>query len=149
MGESRTVGEFAKRIKNAATSTERNSPAILRAAAAEAKKVFLATSDAKGVHPGGKLAGKGWGVNYSFLSPHEALVRFTGPFHLVESNTKAHGEVPKNAQALHFGDNFAESVLHPGTKGKHIFSEAKQIVAAKVPKQMAAELHKVWVEALK
>ena len=58
-----------------------------------------------------------------------AIIKATGPLHLIERNTKSHpiqvrkrGKKHARALKLSSGD-FRSSVLHPGTKGKHPFEK--------------------------
>lgn len=92
MGQSRSVEGFLKKIHQLETATERERTSSVTAGAATAKKIMLGTAAARGVAPGGKIAGRSWGVNYQVRPGREstALVRYTGPFHLVNNPTKAH-----------------------------------------------------------
>lgn len=57
------------------------------------------------------------------------LVRATGPFHLIESKTKAH-RIPKDGSPRMVSTPYGvfASVNHPGTKGKHPW--AKGVIIA-------------------
>lgn len=143
-----------------ADATEKRSRDILIDGAKSTKAIMLATATSKGVAPGGKIAGKRWTVRYD-LNPGTtpaALVRFTGPFHLVESPTKAHqivaGEGRKRrgrgrARALRIGDQFRASASHPGTKGKRVFATGKVLAGQKVTRQMAHQMTSVWSRVIK
>ena len=99
MGTSKSVEQFSKKIIGLATATEKHANEIVAEGAKVTKATLLATAGARGVRPGGKIAGKRWSVRYDLKPGPEptALVRFVGPFHLVESATKPHTEVPKGA----------------------------------------------------
>lgn len=66
------------------------------------------------------------GVRYDVKGGQQAaaLVRMTGPAHLIERSTRPHTIEPRRrrrgGQALRLADgSFAASVQHPGTRGKH------------------------------
>ena len=92
MGSSRSVGEFVGKINALGTATERGRTQAVSEGAFKTKTIMLAAAAAKGVAPGGKIAGRSWGVRYELKGAEkpEALVRYTGPFHLVNNDTKAH-----------------------------------------------------------
>lgn len=92
MGTSRNPAQLVGKINQLATATQRNRKVAVSEGALAAKQIMLATAAAKGVAPGGKIAGRKWNVAYDvkgFDNP-AALVRFTGPFHLVENDTRPH-----------------------------------------------------------
>jgi hypothetical protein len=80
--------------------------------------------------PSGRLnvgkRGQKVGVRYDLRSDTEAVVRMTGPAHLIERNTKAH-RIPrerktgraKKRYAVIPGVGVRAFANHPGTKGKH------------------------------
>lgn len=92
MGQSHSIDEFLKKLGEMSTATERQRGIAVTEGAATAKKIMLATAAAGGVTPGGTIAGRKWGVNYSVRATREAtaLVRYTGPFHLVNNPTDPH-----------------------------------------------------------
>jgi hypothetical protein len=81
-----------------------------------------------------------------------ALVRATGPYHLLERDTRAHGIAPRKrrrTRALRFRDGtFAASVQHPGTRGRHTFEksvDAKRDEAARAFEQKIVQsVEKGW-----
>lgn len=115
-------------------------------AALAVKKSVQAQMVAAGVKDG-KLRGVGKkgariGVRYDFAGRRSALVRATGPFHLIESDTKPHRE-PKTRGArarkrvvVIPGVGVRAWANQPGTKGKHPW--AKGVVAA-IPIQEKAQ----------
>lgn len=158
MGVSRSPQEFARKIHELADATEKDQRKILTEGAQATKAIMLATATSKGVSPGGKIAGKRWTVRYD-LNPGStpaALVRFTGPFHLVENPTRPHEITPRSsrpqtrrgrssrARALRIGDGFAASASHPGTRGKHVFKAGRVVAGERVSRLMAARLTGVW-----
>lgn len=92
MGTSRTPAEFVGKIHKLGTATDRSRKAVVNQGALVTKKIMLAAAVAKGVQPGGKIAGRKWSVSYDVKGTEipVALVRFTGAFHLVNNPTKAH-----------------------------------------------------------
>lgn len=155
MGTTNSVDEFAGKITKLATTTQKRSELIVRSGANATKGIMLAAAASRGVKPGGKLAGKSWTVRYDLTRGAEpsALVRFTGPFHLVNNPTKAHEIVAgkgrrKKAKALRIGENVRASAQHPGTRGKHIFEAGRDTSGRTVPRIMAAQLVQGWREVL-
>jgi hypothetical protein len=52
-----------------------------------------------------------------------ALIRATGPVHLLERDTRTHTISPRRAKALLTPDGPRASVRHPGTRGQHPFEK--------------------------
>ena len=92
MGTSHSIDDFLDKLGKAATATERQRTTAVTEGAAVTKKVMLGAAVADGMTPGGKIAGRNWGVSYTVRSGREptALVRYTGPFHLVNNPTLPH-----------------------------------------------------------
>lgn len=92
MGTSRSAAEFVGKINKIGHATDTSRRSVVNDGALTAKKVMLAAAGAKGVTPGGKIAGRRWTVRYDIKGTETpvAVVRFTGPFHLVDRDTKAH-----------------------------------------------------------
>ena len=92
MGTSRTPAQLVAKINHLATVTQQTRKIAVAEGALATKQIMLATAAAKGVTPGGKIAGRKWNVSYDVKGTNNptALVRFTGPFHLVENATKPH-----------------------------------------------------------
>lgn len=75
----------------------------------------------------GKRGGK-LGVRYKIVNrgpEAESFIKATGPFQLIERDTKAHG-IPRDrtrgrTRYAVFGDGVYSHVDHPGTQGKHPF----------------------------
>lgn len=157
MGVSHSPQEFARKIHDLADATEKRQKQILTEGAQATKAIMLGTATSRGMTPGSKIAGKRWTVRYD-LNPGTlpaALVRFTGPFHLVENATRPHEITPRKGRAgrrgratgarvLKIGDNFRPSASHPGTRGKHIFKTGRALAGQKVTTLMADRLTGVW-----
>jgi hypothetical protein len=132
-----TVTQFVSKTAKMGTGLRHFERDIVIVGALAVKKSVQTQMAAAGVN-NGKLRGVGKkgakvGVHYT-LAGKTALVRATGPFHLIENNTKPHRE-PKvrGARARKRvvvipGVGPRAWANHPGTKGKHPW--AKGVVAA-------------------
>lgn len=157
MGTSRSVEQFADKINGLARTTTKRQEQIVRTGADATKRLMLATASARGVKPSGKLAGKSWNVRYDLTrgATPSALVRFTGPFHLVNNNTAPHEITPRASRgrrgkkALRIGNDLRASASHPGTRGKRIFQTGREAAGKTVPKAMAAQMVRAWHEGLR
>lgn len=91
-----------------------------------------------------------------------ALLRMTGPAHLIERNTSPHtitarartttmsGRRRRGASALSLGNGrFAASVKHPGTKGKQPFERGVNAAAPSAQKILANAVTKSLAEVFK
>jgi hypothetical protein len=92
VGTSKSIDQFVGKINKVGHATDRARLGIVNDGALTTKKIMLAAATAKGVQPGGTIAGRKWNVSYATKGGElpTALVRFTGPFHLVNNDTKAH-----------------------------------------------------------
>jgi hypothetical protein len=181
MGTSKSAAEFSRKLVQAATITETRAKASIQQGALTAKTVVLAEAGSKGLSPGSRIAGGKWGVRYDVKgtgSNPTALLKVTGAFHLVESDTKAHpiyrkgqrakgrGSTRANRQqalaeafggtgaytggSLRLADgSFRKVVHHPGTKGKGIWKAAKPKIERAVPTVMAQRIIGGWREAFR
>jgi hypothetical protein len=101
---------------------------------------------AAGVLSGVGRAGAKVGAKVDTLKAGTVLVKVTGPYQLIERDTKAHRE-PRARRAggrralLIPGVGYRRSVQHPGTKGKHPFERAVNQYGPQVPKVFQAEVH--------
>lgn len=151
MGVSRTPAELAAKLGLAAQAIGDNHLALERTAQAT-KKIFLASlrqSGVKGTTPISKKVK----ARYDILGARQAtaLVRYTGPAHLLNNPTKAHSIVSrKNRRSRKWrgsrdsGVGLKGAVLvngqpyahadHPGTKGKHFFERAVPVASRVAPK---------------
>jgi hypothetical protein len=120
-----------------ATSLGRLENTTVRIAALAVKTSVLGQLQVAGVKDG-KLRGvgkRGAKVGVSFtVTGHTAIVKATGPFPLIESDTKAHriprerGARGRRRYAVIPGVGVRAFANHPGTKGKHPW--AKGVAAA-------------------
>jgi hypothetical protein len=148
VGTSKTVPEFSGKLTGAAGLLEKQGKRVVGAGALAAKKIILAEAAAAGVSPSSKIAGKKWGVRYDVKGGTDpvALVRFRGPFHLVDNPTEPHKIGPKTKgrrkkrKAVSFGGMARASVKHPGTKGKRTFPKAVKKAEVVVPRIMASSM---------
>lgn len=92
MGTSRSTAEFVKKINQVGAATERHRKVAVNEGAFAAKKAMLAGAASAGLSPGSKIAGARWNVRYDIKGRElpVALVRYTGPVHLVHNPTKPH-----------------------------------------------------------
>jgi hypothetical protein len=163
MGTSKSTAQFVGKINDLGTFTKRRQVASVNEGALTAKTIMLASAAAKGLTPASKLAGKKWSVRYTVKGTDnpEALVRYTGPFHLFDNPTKAHELTPKldrtgkrtrgrgGKRALNIGGNIRANASHPGTPGARSFPVAKITAHARVPRVMANVIRGGWLEAMK
>lgn len=156
MGTSRSAAEFSRKITKMATVTQTRQRETVNMGALTAKELMVAEAGSRGVTPGSKIAGGKWGVGYDvkgFNNP-TALVRYRGPFHLVDNPTKPHRIGPKRRrgkgkQAVAFNGAVRRSVQHPGTPGKRSFPAAKTKALVAVPRVMSRSIISGWRSALK
>jgi len=143
MGTSSSVGELTGKLHKLAM--DMNDPtAALNATALQAKGIFIAS--AAGVI-GRKVAGGTIGARYDIgkrgAGVGQAIVKYTGPAHLVNNPTRPHRIEPRRARGSR-SRRRGSSVLvingsvrawanHPGTAGKHFFEKAKVIVTKTAP----------------
>lgn len=131
-----SLAQFAARTRNFGPELQSNLKRGISAAALHTKRSIEAEMSAAGV--GKRLSGVGTrgariGVRYDVRGTDNpvALVRATGPFHLVERSTRAHSITPKKRarraqrkRALAIpGVGPRASAQHPGTRGKHAFAK--------------------------
>lgn len=133
------------------------------------KAIYLAGAQRAGLTPGKRMnvgkRGARWGVRYELLSSRggneSAIVRYTGPVHLVNNDTRAHpilAAAGRNARreearqvisaltgtrvrrsrrtggpkALALPTGPVASVKHPGTRGKDFFTPADDFARREV-----------------
>lgn len=127
-----TPAQFAVKMNRAAEAVRTADRRITTQAAMIVKKsaqAQLAIAAPRGRLNVGKK-GQKVGVRYDLRSDTEAVVRMTGPAHLLERDTKPH-QIPRefkgrgrsrtrNIKKLSIpGVGVRMSATHPGTKGKH------------------------------
>ena len=142
MGTSRTVAEFTGKIAAAGKAIEKSGPEIITDAALEAKKITL--GEIRDVVPDLRMSGvRNARVNVRYdvkgtVNP-TALIKATGPLHLVEHDTSAHripkagGRRRRKVKTLRLPSGlYRRSVTHPGTKGQRPFAKGRDKAERKV-----------------
>lgn len=154
MGTSRSGHQLAGKIAKAAASLSEAERAGVRAAALTATRIIR--GEIRSVVSSGRLSGVGrrgarvgarFDVWKSAKDP-SALVRATGPLHLVENDTAPHKITPRRRRgrrrALRLADGgFARSVNHPGTKGRSPFARGAANAAAPAAAAFRQEISKM------
>lgn len=174
MGTSRSAAEFADKITKLATVTQARSKEAVSQGALTGKEIIVAQAAVRGVSLTSRIAGGKWNVRYDvrgFNNP-TAFLRITGPFHLVENDTRAHpiyrraarargrgskrinterrlaqafgGTGAYSGGAMKINGDFRRVVQHPGTKGKHIFRDSKKKIGKAVPVVMSQRIVGGW-----
>jgi hypothetical protein len=81
-----------------------------------------------------------------------AVIRATGPLHLIDRDTDPHTIAPRKrrgAKALRLANgSFAASVRHPGTRGKHVWGKGIGKTRAGTRRVFANEIHTAMVKAI-
>jgi hypothetical protein len=93
VGAGANIDGFLKKLAAAGESTERNTRTTVNLGALEAKTLMQAAAGSAGLTSGSKIAGRKWGVRYDVrgsAGDQSALVRYTGPIHLVHNPTAPH-----------------------------------------------------------
>lgn len=132
------LAEFVVKTEKMATGLRTLEHSTVEVAALAVKTSVLAQMAAAGVKDG-KLRGVGKkgtriGVRYDFTGQAVALVRATGPFHLLERDNKPHrepkvrGSRARRRVLVIPGVGVRAWANHPGSKGKHPWE--KGVVAA-------------------
>ena len=148
------LAQFAKACRAMAGDAQKLEQRATGAAALEVKLIILA--EMRRAAPKLKLnvgkRGKKIGVSYDpGHSSGTAVVRATGPVHLIESNTKPH-RIPKERSrgrrrlVVIPGVGVRAWANHPGTRGKHPWAKGVAIAVPKVPKIVDAELDRTLRE---
>ena len=137
MGTSNSVAEFVGKIDQAGKAIQKVNRDAVNDAALAGKRIIegsirtvVPDMNMSGVGKGAKV-----GVRYDIKGSRNptALMRATGPLHLVENSTGAH-TIPRAAsrrrgkrKRLAFPDgSVRRSVQHPGTKGQAPFAKGKK-----------------------
>lgn len=141
MGTSRNATELGLKLRKAGGAIDGAAKDGVRKAALLVKTSVV--SEMGGVKSLRGVGRKGARIGVRFdvkgTGNPTALVRATGPFHLLERDTKPHEITPKRKQALKIGRGFASSVWHPGTRGKHPWEKGINHAKPLVPRVMADE----------
>jgi hypothetical protein len=150
---SRSVDELVRKFDRAAKAMPRAQQDAARRAGPAIKASWVGIAAGAGLRPGARVARRKWGVRYSVGRKGNLYVRFTGPVHLVNGDTKAHPIVPKalrkaqgqaligaltgvkvsrrlggrGRRALTIGSDVRSYANHPGTKGKRFWPACNRI----------------------
>jgi hypothetical protein len=138
MGVSRSPDQAARKLRTLTVAISDLPRAQVEDAALILKRNILALAPARlsGVGRKGARVGVRYNVG-SYPDGAKALVFATGPFHLIERDTKAH-RIPRERRrgrrryAVVPGVGPRARVQHPGTKGKHPFARGVQMSEAAV-----------------
>lgn len=141
-----TLPTFLRKTAKMSVELSKLEHRTVEVAALAVKASVTAQMAAAGVN-GGRLRGVGKrgakiGVRYD-ITDKKALVRATGPFHLIERDTKAH-RIPRERKTTRAkkrtvnipGVGLRAYAEHPGTSGKHPW---KKGVVAAMPIQHKAQ----------
>ena len=149
MGTSANASQLAGKLTSAAQAVEFGAAAGVREAAVTGKVIFLAALPSRTMRNVGKGAKLGARFDIKGFKNPVALVRYTGPAHLLNNRTGTHiitargntrtarGNRRRGAKVLKFAsDEFASgAVRHPGTPGKYFFqTKALPALRAAAPK---------------
>lgn len=140
-----TPAQVASKFHRLAADIQHMDANILNATALELKRsvqATLAMAAPRGRSNVGKKGAK-VGVRYDNPAPHKAVVRMTGPAHLLESDTKSHriprsqvgrGRVRRaNTKKIFIpGVGVRAYANHPGTRGKHPWAKGIRLGLPKV-----------------
>lgn len=133
MGTSTSVGEFVGKMHAAGRAVGDAPSAGVREAAMVGKAILLTNLPSRTM----RNVGRGARLNARFDfrgagATATALLRYTGPAHLLNNATSPHEIAPRRKQALAFPDGGVRSqaVDHPGTAGKQFFQRSKPQVSA-------------------
>jgi hypothetical protein len=157
MGVSTSPSQLAAKLGKLANDIG-DTKVPLGATALHVKRLFEASAASSGVL-GHRVARGRIGVSYSVKGSGQAaqaIVKYTGPAHLVNNPTQAHPIFPRRfagsrrrrgASALTINGDVRAWARHPGTSGKGFFQRAKFAAEATAPRVYAkagltAPLHK-------
>lgn len=153
MGTSKSPFEFAAKCGAAAEAARSSAKLGTEAAALVTKRTILARSPSflRGVGKKGRKIGVRYQVTHGEAGS-SALVFATGPFQLIERDTKAH-RIPrergkKKRYVVIPGVGVRASANHPGTKGKHPFekgvAEAAPLALRAYDAALMTELRRIF-----
>lgn len=153
MGTSTSAAQFAGKMNRIASTLPKTARNGVATSSLAGKQTIQSVASSRRVRPDSLIAGRRWATRYDIRTigaRTTALLRITGAFPLVESDTPAHTisarRAPgrrsrrKGAKALNIGGNIRASANHPGTRGKHIFRDAKKIIVNRTPPSMMAQV---------
>lgn len=149
MGTSTSVQQFSGKINRAANAIKFNEERAVKAGSLVAKDLFISTAP---MSRGSRIAGARWGARFDVVGAIHptALVRYTGPVHLVHNPTKPHWVISRRAggskasrgqgrfrsrgrQGVRTPQGVRYYARHPGTTGKRWFPTTKATARRAVP----------------
>lgn len=147
MGTSRSAGELARKMTQAGRAIDGAAKdGVFKSALLVKTSVMGELGGVTRLRGVGKRGAK-IGVRFDVKPGNNpsARVRATGPFHLIESDTKPHKVTPKGKgrnkrRAINIpGIGPRASAKHPGTKGKHPWEKGVRRALPRVPQVMMSE----------
>lgn len=164
MGTSNSPAELARKLARVAVLVEKDVDYAATEAAAlliKSNIVAIAPKRLKGVGKRGAKLGVRYNIGH-YEAAAKALIYATGPFQLVERDTKAHA-IPRanrrNRTVVHLpysvqtvshasGTTAVATVHHPGTKGKHPFEKgalaAMPLIGPLYDSRLALVMHEIF-----
>jgi len=162
---SRSVGELVAKFERTATALPKAQQDAARRAGPAIKGAWTGIAVGAGLNPGRKIGRRKWGVRYSVGKKGNLYVRFQGPVHLVNGDTKAHPIIPKalrkeqgqaligaltgarvsrrlggrGKRVLTIGSNVRTKADHPGTKGKNFWPKCADSARTMAPRIYQAQ----------
>lgn len=142
MGTSSSPGELVRKLSKAGGAIDGAARDGVFKAALLVKTSVLSEMHTTRLRGVGKKGAK-IGVRFDVKGTKNptALIRATGPFHLLERDTKAHDITPKKKKkALSIpGVGPRASAHHPGSRGKHPWEKGIKRVDGKIPQVIMRE----------
>jgi len=153
VGTSTTVDQFAGKIIKGGQAVQYGAAAGVMEAAVTGKVIFLANLPSRTMSNVPAKLGASFNIKGS--GNPTALLRYTGPAHLLNNPIGAHTIAPRRRQRTAGGNKrrgasvlkfpsgeFADGqVVHPGTTGKRFFEKSKPMVAAAFRRAMKRGVH--------
>lgn len=156
MADAKTFTELASKLGQVAAAIPKAQRVGVERAAFAAKKELLAAPGAPRFVRGVGRRGAKTNVRYDVKGTRNptALVRWTGPAHLVDQPTKAHPIGPrrrrgKKRRAVLVNGQPRAVVQHPGTKGKGFFEAGVKRAQVVAPKEFAEGVAMVLRDSLR
>jgi len=156
MGLSRSPAELRRKFERLADDVADLDLAVVKEASQATKEAVLKRAPARLSGVGKRGAKLGVRYNVSNSTEPKSLVFATGPFQLIENNTKAH-RIPKERKqrkgarrrlAVIPGVGPRAWAMHPGTKGQHPWAKgvkaAEPEVAALLEKRTTLAIRRIF-----
>lgn len=139
MGVSHSYGELSGKLARAGAASGSVPRVATRVAGEAASGIIRAGSPSRLRGVGKKGARLGVSVSVTGSGTHTlGYVRATGPWQLIEHDTKAH-DIPRSnrrkKKVLRLADGtFYTRVRHPGTRGQHPFAKGAEVAKPLIPR---------------